>query len=227
MWLLVLGPMLLGLWAQFKVNGNYNRFSRVRTARGLTGADVAAAVLRAANITDVRIREIGGHLTDHYDPANKVLALSSEVYRTPSVAAAGIAAHEAGHAIQHARAYAPLQARMALVPITNFASGASMLLILGGFFLAGSFLGKTMLMFGIGALCILAVFQIVTLPVEFDASKRAKTILVQMGLVEGEEARGVDKVLDSAALTYVAAMVATLGNILYYLMLLSGTRSQD
>src|SRR5262245_50840549 len=165
MWLLILGPMLLGLWAQFKVSGNYNRFSRVRLSRGLTGADVAAMVLRAANIEDVRIREIGGHLTDHYDPTNKTLCLSSEVYRTPSVASAGIAAHEAGHAIQHARAYAPLQARVALLPITNIASGASFILVMAGVFMAGSFLGNTMLLLGIAALAIIALFQIITLPV--------------------------------------------------------------
>lgn len=227
MLLLMVGPMLLALWAQMKVSGAYNRFSRVRLSRGMTGADVAAEVLRAANIHDVKIREIGGHLTDHYDPTNKTLALSSEVYRTPSVASAGIAAHEAGHAIQHARAYAPLHARMALVPITNFASGASFILVMAGVFLAGSFLGKTMLLLGVGALCVIALFQIITLPVEFDASNRAKKVLVGLGMVDGEEARGVDKVLDAAALTYVAAMVATLGNILYYLLLLTGARSND
>lgn len=219
--------MLLGLWAQMKVGGAYSKFSRVRLSRGLSGADVAAEVLRAANITDVKIREISGHLTDHYDPTSKTLSLSSEVYRTPSVASAGIAAHECGHAIQHARAYAPLQARMALVPITNIASGASFLLIMGGFFLAGAFIGKTLLMLGIVALCVIALFQIVTLPVEFDASNRAKVILTQLGLVGPDEAKGVSKVLDAAALTYVAAMVATLGNILYYLMLFTGARSND
>lgn len=229
LWMLLfaIGPLLLGLWAQMRVGGAYKRFSRVPLASGRTGADIAAEILHAARIHDVKIQEIGGHLSDHYDPVNKVLCLSSEVYRNPSVASAGIAAHEAGHAIQHARAYAPLQARMALVPITNIASSASMILVMAGVFMMGSALGPTMLMLGVGALCVLALFQIITLPVEFDASRRAKTILTQMGYVDGQEARGVDKVLDAAALTYVAAMVATVGNIMYYLLLLTGARSED
>jgi Zn-dependent membrane protease YugP len=173
-------------------------------------------VLAAAQINDVEVVEINGMLGDHYDPSSKRLCLSSTVYNTPSVAALGIAAHEAGHAIQHARHYAPLKARMALVPITMAASN-----ILGVVFLASWFFHFSGL-FQIGFWCFvaLAVFQLITLPVEFDASARAKVILQNMGLVRGdEEAAGVNRVLDAAALTYVAALVATIGNLIYFFLL--------
>ena len=221
--LLIIVPMLLGLWAQWRVKSAFGKYSEVRATSNITGADAARQVLAAAQISDVEVVEINDMLGDHYDPSNKRLCLSSPVYNTPSVAALGIAAHEAGHAIQHARHYAPLHARMALVPITMFASNILPWVTLGGFVFG--FLG----LFKIGIVCYLAlaVFQIITLPVEFDASARAKVILQQMGMVQpGPEAAGVNRVLNAAAWTYVAAFVATLGNLFYLVMAMQG-RSRD
>lgn len=217
--LLIIVPMLLGLWAQFRVKSAFGRYSQMRAHSNMSGADAAREVLAAAQIDDVEVVEINGMLGDHYDPAHKRLCLSSDVYRTPSVAALGIAAHEAGHAIQHARAYAPLKARMALVPVTMFASQLLPFIILGGFFfhIAG------LIKLGVLVYGALAVFQLVTLPVEFDASRRAKIVLQEMGIITaGPEAVGVNRVLDAAALTYVAAFVAALGNLLYLLLIARG-----
>jgi Zn-dependent membrane protease YugP len=211
--------MLLGLWAQFRVKSAFGRYSQMRAHSNMSGADAAREVLSAAQIHDVEVVEINGMLGDHYDPAHKRLCLSTDVYRTPSVAALGIAAHEAGHAIQHARAYAPLKARMALVPVTMFASQLLPFIILGGFFFQIAGLIKL----GVLVYGALAVFQLVTLPVEFDASRRAKIVLQEMGIITaGPEAVGVNRVLDAAALTYVAAFVAALGNLLYLLLIARG-----
>jgi Zn-dependent membrane protease YugP len=217
LYLLLLGvPMLLGLWAQFRVKSAFGRYSQVLAASNLTGAEAAREVLAAAQIPDVEVVEINDMLGDHYDPMHKRLCLSSDVYRTPSVAALGIAAHEAGHAIQHARAYAPLKARMALLPVTMLASQLLPFVIFGGFFF--HIIGFIKL--GVFVYLALALFQLVTLPVEFDASRRAKIILQEMGIITpGAEAVGVNRVLDAAALTYVAAFVAALGNLLYLLLL--------
>ena len=217
--LFLIAPMLLGLWAQWRVKSAFGKYSEVRATSNITGADAAREVLSAAQIRDVEVVEIDGMLGDHYDPSNKRLCLSSAVYNTPSVAALGIAAHEAGHAIQHARHYAPLKARMALVPITMFASNILTFVIIGSFFF--HFAG----LFKIGFWCFLAlaVFQVVTLPVEFDASRRAKVVLQQMGMIQpGPEAAGVNRVLDAAALTYVAALVATIGNLIHFFVLSRG-----
>jgi len=214
--LLIIVPMLLGLWAQFRVKSAFSRYSQVRGSANLTGAETARHILDAAGIRDVEVREINDTLGDHYDPIHKRLCLSSDVYHSPSIAALGISAHEVGHAIQHARAYAPLKARMAVVPVVQFASQLLPFVILGGFFFGLFGLIK------IGILCYLAItlFSLITLPVEFDASRRAKIILGQMGIVQqGAEAAGVKRVLDAAALTYVAAFVAALGNLLYLFML--------
>lgn len=208
LWIFLIGvPMLIGLIAQAKVSSAFNKWKNVRATSGVTGAEAAREILRAANINDVDVVEINDMLGDHYDPTKKVLCLSSDVYNTPSVAALGIAAHEVGHAIQHAKAYAPLQLRMAVVPATMVVSRILPFVILGGIFIPG--LGLKVI--AVAAICyaVLAVFQLITLPVEFDASRRAKVILGQMGLIQpGEEAAGVNSVLDSAALTYVAAFVA-------------------
>ena len=217
--LFLIAPMLLGLWAQWRVKSAFGKYSEVRATSNITGADAAREVLSAAQIRDVEVVEIDGMLGDHYDPSNKRLCLSSAVYNTPSVAALGIAAHEAGHAIQHARHYAPLKARMALVPITMFASNILTFVIIGSFFF--HFAG----LFKIGFWCFLAlaVFQVITLPVEFDASRRAKVVLQQMGMIQpGPEAAGVNRVLDAAALTYVAALVATIGNLIHFFVLSRG-----
>lgn len=215
-YLLLIGvPLLLGLYAQMRVSSAFGRYKKVAATSGVTGAQAAREILNAAKIHDVEVREINDMLGDHYDPMKKRLCLSSDVYNTPSVAALGIAAHEAGHAIQHARAYAPLKWRMAIVPVTQFASQMLPFVIIGGFmFHIGGLISL-----GIICYAVLAVFQLITLPVEFDASKRAKVILQQMGMVQpGGEAAGVNAVLNAAALTYVAAFVAALGNLAYLLM---------
>jgi Zn-dependent membrane protease YugP len=217
----ILIPMVLGLWAQHRVKKAFTTWSQVGASSGITGADAAHAVLEGAGIRDVEVAPIDTMLGDHYDPSHKRLCLSPNVYNSSSVAAVGIAAHEAGHAIQHARAYAPLNWRMALVPVTMYASQALPFIMIGGFFFHFTGLIK------LGVVCylVLSLFQLITLPVEFDASRRAKQVLGQMQIVRaGEETKGVNDVLDSAALTYVAAFVAALGNLLYLLLMLQGRR---
>ena len=212
-WLLLVGvPMAIGLWAQFRVSSAFKRWGAVPASSNITGAECAREILQAAEIHDVSVVETNDYLGDHYDPTSKKLCLSTNVFNTASVAALGIAAHETGHAIQHARAYAPLKARMAIVPITMIASRMLPFIIIGGFF----FHMTGLITLGIYCYLVLLAFQIITLPVEFDASHRAKIILQQMGIVQpGNEVVGVNKVLNAAALTYVAAFVATLGNLLY------------
>ena len=216
-WLIYIGvPLVLGIWAQIRVSSAFSKWGRVRASSNITGAECAQEILRAAQIDDVDVVETNNFLGDHYDPTQKKLHLSSNVFHTPSVAALGIAAHETGHAIQHAKAYAPLKARMAIVPVTMIASQALPFIIIGGFWF-----GITgLITLGIYCYLILAVFQLVTLPVEFDASRRAKIILQQMGIVQpGTEVAGVNNVLNAAALTYVAAFIAALGNLLWLLSL--------
>lgn len=214
-------PMIVGLWAQARVKSAFGKWSRVQASSGITGAGAAQQILAAANIRDVEVVEIQSMLGDHYDPSHKRLCLSPDVYRTPSVAALGIAAHECGHAIQHAKAYGPLQWRMAIVPMTQFASQILPFVVMGGLF----FHMTQLIVVGVVCYLILTLFQLITLPVEFDASRRAKIILQQMGMVRaGEEAGGVNKVLNAAALTYVAAFVAALANLAYLLMILLRNR---
>jgi len=212
-WLLYIGiPLIIGIWAQIRVTSAFRKWGEVRASSNITGAECAREILEAAQIHDVEVVETNDFLGDHYDPTNKKLHLSSNVYNTPSVAALGIAAHETGHAIQHAKAYAPLKARMAIVPVTMIASKMLPFVILGGLF----FHITGLITLGIYCYLILLVFQLITLPVEFDASRRAKIILQQMGIVRsGEEVAGVNKVLNAAALTYVAAFIAALGNLLW------------
>jgi uncharacterized protein len=212
-WLLYLGvPLILGIWAQIRVSSAFNRWGKVRASSNITGAQCAREILQAAQIHDVDVVQTDGFLGDHYDPTQKKLCLSSNVYNTPSVAALGIAAHETGHAIQHAKAYAPLKVRMAIVPVTMVASQMLPFIIIGGIWF--HFTGLITL--GIYCYLILAIFQLITLPVEFDASRRAKIILQQMRIVQpGEEVAGVNNVLNAAALTYVAAFIAALGNLLW------------
>jgi Zn-dependent membrane protease YugP len=212
-WLLYIGlPLILGIWAQIRVSSAFNRWGKVRASSNITGAECAREILQAAQIHDVDVVQVDGFLGDHYDPTSKKLCLSSNVYNTPSVAALGIAAHETGHAIQHAKAYAPLKFRMAIVPMTQIASQILPFVIFGGIF----FRMMGLITIGIYCYLILAIFQLITLPVEFDASRRAKIILQQMGIVQpGEEVAGVNNVLNAAALTYVAAFIAALGNLLW------------
>ena len=219
--LLILVPMVFGLWAQHRVSAAFGKYSTIRAASNLTGAEAAREILNAAQIHDVEVVQVDGYLGDHYDPTSKRLCLSANTFNTPSVAAVGIAAHETGHAIQHAKAYAPLQARMAVVPATQIASQVLPMLLIGSLFfplIPFAFAAK------IAVVCylVLTVFQVITLPVEFDASRRAKVILQEMHMIQpGPETAGVNSVLDAAALTYVAAFVASLGSLLYWLSLSS------
>jgi Zn-dependent membrane protease YugP len=197
-----------------RVKSAFRRWGEVRASSNITGAECAREILRAAQINDVDVVETNDYLGDHYDPSKKKLCLSTNVYNTPSVAALGIAAHETGHAIQHAKAYAPLKARMAIVPMTMFVSQMLPFVVIGGLF----FHISGLITLGIYCFLVLAVFQLITLPVEFDASRRAKIILQQMGIVQpGSETAGVNQVLNAAALTYVAAFVAAIGNLLWLL----------
>ena len=215
-------PLLVGLWAQMRVSSAFGRWKQIAATSGVTGARAARDILDAANIRDVEV-VVNDMLGDHYDPTNKRLCLSTDVYNTPSVAALGIAAHECGHAIQDQKGYAPLKLRMAIVPVTQFASNMLPFIFLGGLFFG---LMKLALL-AVGVYLVLTLFQLITLPVEFDASRRAKIILQQMGIIRpGEEAGGVNQVLDAAALTYVAAFVASLGTLVYYLLIVFGNRER-
>ncbi len=211
--LLTLLAVVVAVIAQIRVKSAFTKFSRVRTRRGLTGAEVAHQVLADAGIHDVEVARTESFLGDHYDPNKKRLCLSPAVYDSASVAAAGISAHECGHAIQHQHAYAPLKARMAVVPMTMFASQLLPLVIIGGFF----FKIMGFITLGVVVYAILTVFQLITLPVEFDASRRAKLILTQHGIVTREEAGGVSTVLNAAAWTYVAAFLSSLFHLLHLL----------
>jgi len=215
-WWLIIPGLLLGIYAQIKLSSAYGRWSRVEIRNGMSGAEAARTILDQAGLQNVPVEPIGGHLSDHYDPARRALFLSEENFEGRTVAAVGVAAHETGHALQHQAAYAPLQLRMSLVPITQFASMAWM-----GIF----FLGMILPMFhkflwvAVAIFAILTFFQIVTLPVEFDASKRAKAQLLRLGLVHADEAEGVNSVLNAAAMTYVAAMVTALLQLLRMFLL--------
>jgi Zn-dependent membrane protease YugP len=224
MYLLFIAPGLaLSLWASWRVKSTFNKYSKVRSMRGMSGAEAAQELLRGAGISDVKIVRSRGMLSDHYNPVTKTLALSDPVYDSDSVAAIGVATHEAGHAIQHATHYGPLWLRSALVSTANIGSSIGYMVMLFGLFL-----GMTDMVL-IGAILFSAVllFQVVTLPVEFNASNRAKALVVQHGIVTMQERRGVDAVLNAAALTYVAAAISTLMTLLYFLFrsgLLGGRR---
>jgi Zn-dependent membrane protease YugP len=203
----------LGLWAQFKVKRSFGKWSRVGTASRRTGAEVAREILRRSGVDDVRVERVDGMLSDHYDPAHKVLRLSSAVYDEASVAAAGVAAHEVGHALQHAKAYWPLQVRSYLAPAAAFGSNLSMIALMAGFFIGSLGLVKI----GIAFFALMVAFVLITLPVEFDASNRAKALLPSLGLTTGTEGQGVSAVLNAAALTYVAAAISAVAQLIYLL----------
>jgi Zn-dependent membrane protease YugP len=226
-WLLLIGiPLILGIYAQIKVSSAFAKNSQIASRGRITGREAAEAVMSSAGITDVEIVEIGGHLSDHYDPMNKRLALSSQNYRGASLAALGVAAHEAGHAIQHKQGYAMMKVRQTLVPAMQIAAPITYVLMGFGFFFLGS-LFKVLLPIAIMALMVMVLFQLVTLPVEFDASRRAKAQLVGLGILGRDEMVGVDETLNAAALTYVAAFVSSLGNLLYLLMAFTGNSRSD
>ena len=221
--ILALPGLLLGLWAQMRVKGTFNKYSKVRTASNLTGAEIARHLLDSQGLNDVRVEQTQGFLSDHYDPRTRVLRLSPDVYGTPSVAAAGVAAHEMGHALQHSAGYGPLQVRSAIVPVVQFGSSLAPILILVGFLLRFTALAWVGVILFAGAV----VFSLVTLPVEFDASRRAKALLTQGGIVSHEEAGGVNAVLNAAGWTYVAEAIAAIGQLLYYVLLLTGGSRRD
>lgn len=201
-YIILIPAIILTMYAQFKVSSTTNKYFRVHTQRGYTGEDTARAILNANGIYDVRIEMTGGNLSDHYDPRSKTLRLSTDVYRGTSITSVAVAAHECGHAIQHARGYAPLNIRGAIVPVVNFASSASWALIGIGLFMSSfSFLLKI----GILLFSATVIFQLVTLPVEFNASSRALVQIENLGIVSHDEVRKSRKVLNAAALTYVAA----------------------
>jgi len=221
LWLLFVVPgTLLALWAQFKVRSAFGRWSQVPTARGMSGADIAQAILDVNGIRNVRIEPTEGFLSDHYDPWSRTLRLSRDVYLGRSVAAAGVAAHEVGHALQHAHGFTLLKLRSALVPALSVTSHLAMPAILLGFVLSagGSVLGQTVLLVGIGMFALMVAFQLVTLPVEIDASRRALAAIEQGAIVTGPELGGARKVLTAAALTYLAAAVTAVLQLLYFLL---------
>ncbi|MDO9547193.1 MAG: zinc metallopeptidase [Pelolinea sp.] len=218
--LLSIPALLLGLYAQSKVQSSYRKYSQIRISNGMTGAEVARKILDLNNLQNVRIEQVRGTLSDHYDPRKKVLSLSQSVYGTSSIASAGVAAHEAGHAIQHSKNYGPLSLRSLMVPSVQLGSWLGPIMFMAGLLLAIDNLA----LIGLVLFAATFVFALVTIPVERDASKRAKNILSSAGIVYGNEAIGVNTVLDAAALTYVAGAVQALSTLLYYLMLFTGGR---
>ena len=229
--ILIIVPLCFGLYAQYRVSSAYKKNIQIPSRGNITGREAAQAVLESAGITDVEIVAVEGELTDHFDPVHKRLALSEHNYNGTSLAALGVSAHEAGHAIQQKVGYRMMQFRQTLVPAAQIASPIAWGVLSFGIVLASllgmKFLGIMMLQLGVVALTVIALFQLVTLPVEFDASNRAKLQLVNLGIVDADEMAGVNETLDAAALTYVAAFVSTLGNLLYLLLMLTGGRRND
>ena len=223
---LIIVPLLFGLYAQMRVSSAYGRNLQIPSRGHITGREAAAAVMESAGIHDVEIVEVEGQLSDHFDPVRRRLALSSDNYRGDSLAAVGVAAHEAGHAIQQKVGYTMMKFRQVMVPAVQIASPVAWGVMSFGIFLASVLgakaFGIVMLELGVVALTVIALFQLVTLPVEFDASRRAKVQLVNLGILQSDEMVGVNETLDAAALTYVAAFVSTLGNLLYLLLMLAG-----
>jgi hypothetical protein len=227
-WIILIAvPLLFGLYAQVRVMSAYQKNIEVPSRGGITGREAAAAVMASAGITDVEIVEVEGMLSDHYDPSEKRLALSGENYHGTSLAAVGVAAHEAGHAIQHKIGYGMMTVRQSLVPAMQIASPVAGLLCGFGIWLVGGAMGGLIIKIALAALLVVALFQFVTLPVEFDATKRAKAQLVNLGILQSDEMEGVNETLDAAALTYVAAFVASLGQILHLLLILGGGSRRD
>jgi hypothetical protein len=220
-WLFAIPGLLLGIWAQIKLHHAYGKYSQVPVESGMTGAEAAREILDRAGLNQVPVGEIPGRLSDHYDPTKRALFLSSDNFHGQTVAAVGVAAHEAGHALQHQAAYGLFNVRMALVPAMQFANKAYLGILLLGIFMG---LMKIALPIIIITFSIITLFQLVTLPVEYDASRRAKEQLFQLGLVHEQERAGVSKVLDAAALTYVAALVSSMLTLLYYITLARDSR---
>jgi Zn-dependent membrane protease YugP len=215
--LFIAPAVLLGLWAQMRIHSAYAKAQQL--AAPLSGAAAARHILDSAGLTDVQIEEVPGELTDHYDPRERVLRLSQAVYESRTLAAVGIAAHESGHAIQHAQEYLPLTIRNAAVPVAGFGSNVSIIVIMAG---AVLHMNMALIWLGIGLFSTVVFFQLINLPVEFDASARAKVQLVSLGIINNEELTYVSKVLNAAALTYVAATLQAILTLLYYIMRFTG-----
>lgn len=228
LWLILfIGPLLFGLYAQSKIKKAYAKNAQIGSRGRISGFEAAQAVMQSAGINDVEIVQVPGELTDHYDPVRKRLALSENNYRGNSLAAVGVAAHEAGHAIQHKVGYGMMKLRQTMVPSTQIASTVSSWVMMGGMMLimfTRSPFGYQLLTIGAVALAVIVLFQLVTLPVEFDATRRAKTQLVDLGILDRDEMQGVNETLDAAALTYVAGFVASLASLIHVLMILQGRR---
>lgn len=223
-YILVLIGVVLSLWASSRVKSAFNKYSKVRTISGVTGSQVAERILRQAGINDVSVQHVSGNLNDHYDPRTKTLRLSDSVYNASSVAAAGVAAHECGHAIQHNKGYVPLTLRTAIVPVANFGSAISWPLIIIGLIMGGSG-SQTLITIGIVLFSTVVAFHLITLPVEFNASSRALGILSDTGILHGEENEGARKVLNAAALTYVASAAAMILQLLRIILLSRSRRN--
>lgn len=222
---LVLPCILLSLWASMNVNSTFNKYSKKYSTRRITGAQAAQRVLQANGVTNVRIERVSGHLTDHFDPRTNVIRLSDQVYDSTSIASIGVACHEAGHAVQHAIQYAPIKLRTAVIPITNIGSRLAMPLILIGLLL--SYLGNfsyTLVYIGIGCFALTLLFELITLPVEFNASSRAIKAIDEYAMLDSEEIKGAKKTLQAAALTYIAAAAVTLAQLLRLLLLFGNRR---
>jgi Zn-dependent membrane protease YugP len=228
---LIIVPLLFGFYAQMRVSSAYNKNIQIQSRGHITGREAAQAVLQSAGINDIDIVQVEGQLSDHFDPIHKRLALSEQNYNGTSLAALGVSAHEAGHAIQQKVGYSMMKFRQVMVPAVQIASPIAWGILSFGILIASVLgakaIGIIMLQLGVVALTVIALFQLVTLPVEFDASARAKVQLVKLGIVDPDEMHGVNETLDAAALTYVAAFVSTLGNLLYLLLILSGGRRND
>ncbi|MFT3951960.1 MAG: zinc metallopeptidase [Oscillospiraceae bacterium] len=226
--IIVLPGILLALFAQARVSATFRKYSAVHNARGVTAHEVARDILLRNGLNNVEVRIVGGNLTDHYDPRSNTVFLSESVYNSTSVAAIGVAAHECGHAVQHAQDYKPVIIRTALVPVTNITTRLSYLFIIGGLIMAGmskyAHSGLTIALLGVAMFAVMAVFQLVTLPVEFNASNRAMKTLEEYNILQYDEIPQARKVLSAAALTYVAALVTTLLTILRFLVIISGRR---
>lgn len=231
---LVVPALLFSLWASAHVNSTFKKYSAIRNVRGMTGAEAARAVLNANGVTDVRIEYVSGNLTDHYDPKNKVIRLSQDVYDAATPAAVGVAAHEAGHAAQYAANYLPIRIRAAIIPATNIGSKLSVPLIILGLLLPGLRIFAPYTEFfnliawiGVACYSLCVLFQLVTLPTEFNASRRAVTAIERCGLLLPEEQQGAKKVLKAAALTYVAALSASLAQLLRLIIIVGGRQRRD
>lgn len=225
---IVLPCLILAMWASANVNSTFKRYSQIYSARRITGAQAAERVLRANGVMNVRIERVSGHLTDHFDPKTNVIRLSDAVYDSHSVASIGVACHEAGHAVQYAQSYAPIKLRAAIIPITNIGSKLAMPLILLGLLLSfGETVSYGFVYAGIACFSLSLIFQLVTLPVEFNASRRAMNAIADGNILSEEEQRGARKTLTAAAMTYVAATAVALAQLLRLLIIFSGGRRRN